>query len=347
MARGGGSAGEGEKEVAARERVKKLAFIAAAAAIGAVASVFIVGSRLSSPVQVSIGDPPADLHAEDVAFKSSSGALVHGWFARATDAKGVGILLPGVRANRLSMVDRARFLHAAGYSVLLIDLQATGETVGENITFGWLEAHDAAAAVAYAHSESGNAPVFIVGTSLGGAAALLAEPPLDVDAMVLESVYPTVEKATENRLRMRLGRLGELGAPLLLLQLRSRLGISAQQLRPVDHIAKARCPLLIIGGTKDQHTTPEDTELMFARAHQPKELWLVPGAAHVDFHRARPEEYERRVLSFLTRSLPRRRLVQSHGGPNESLESLLVHLVAFVKVDGAPGFAFETGIEEA
>ncbi len=42
-----------------------------------------------------------------------------------------------------------------------------------------------------------------------------------------------------------------------------------------------------------------------------------------------------------------RRLVQGHGGPNESLQSLFVQLVAFVEVDGAPGVAFETGIEEA
>src|SRR5580704_18139606 len=41
------------------------------------------------------------------------------------------------------------------------------------------------------------------------------------------------------------------------------------------------------------------------------------------------------------------RLVQGHGGPNESLQSRLVQLVAFVEVDGAPDLAFETGIEEA
>ena len=41
------------------------------------------------------------------------------------------------------------------------------------------------------------------------------------------------------------------------------------------------------------------------------------------------------------------RLVQGHRGPNESLQSLLVQLVAFVEVDGAPDVAFETGIEEA
>jgi hypothetical protein len=35
---------------------------------------------------------------------------------------------------------------------------------------------------------------------------------------------------------------------------------------------------------------------------------------------------------------------QGHGGPNESLQSLLIQLVAFVEVDGSPDVAFETGI---
>jgi alpha/beta superfamily hydrolase len=49
----------------------------------------------------------------------------------------------GVRANRLSMVERARFLSYAGYSVLLFDFQGHGESTGQHITFGYLESKDA------------------------------------------------------------------------------------------------------------------------------------------------------------------------------------------------------------
>ena len=40
------------------------------------------------------------------------------------------------------MVNRARFLHAAGYAVLLIDLQAAGESPGKAVTLGYREAND-------------------------------------------------------------------------------------------------------------------------------------------------------------------------------------------------------------
>jgi hypothetical protein len=39
--------------------------------------------------------------------------------------------------------------------------------------------------------------------------------------------------------------------------------------------------------------------------------------------------------------------VQGRGGANERLQRLLIDLVGPVDIDGAPGVAFEAGIEEA
>src|SRR5256885_4768111 len=112
---------------------------------------FAIGWTLAAPVQISVGKAPSDLGAETVGFKSESGAIVKGWWCPTVNSRGVILLLPGIRANRLSMVDRARFLRRAGYSSLLIDFQATGETKGNHITFGWKESGDALAAVDSIH----------------------------------------------------------------------------------------------------------------------------------------------------------------------------------------------------
>jgi fermentation-respiration switch protein FrsA (DUF1100 family) len=182
---------------------------------------------------------------------------------------------------------------------MLIDLQATGESQGEAITFGWRESHDVVAAVAYLRRELPRARIAILGSSLGGAAALLATPPLEANALILEAVYPTIEKATTNRLRMRLGSLGEWVAPLLLAQIQARLGFSPAQLRPIDHAYLVRCPVFVISGAVDRHTTPRDTLLLYEQIKSSKTLWFVPRAAHVDLHRAATHEYEQRVLRFL------------------------------------------------
>jgi fermentation-respiration switch protein FrsA (DUF1100 family) len=259
---------------------------------------FAIGWALAAPVQISVGKAPSDLGAEAVEFKSDSGTIVKGWWCPTVNSRGVVLLLPGIRANRLSMVDRARFLRRAGYSVLLIDFQATGETKGDHITFGWKESRDALAAVDFIHQVDPSR-VAIIGSSLGGVATLLATPPLKVNALVLEAVYPTMEIATRNRMENYLGLFGRILTPLFLKQLRLRLGISASQLRPVDHIAAVDCPVLIMSGEKDRNTRPADTQKLFVRARSPKQLWFVPNAGHVDLHQSLPQEYETRVLAFL------------------------------------------------
>jgi fermentation-respiration switch protein FrsA (DUF1100 family) len=268
------------------------------------AFVLWTGGSLVAPAPQAIGPPPADLHAEAVSFPSESGSTIHGWLCRG-ERRGSVLLLPGVRANRLSMVDRARFLLRAGYSAMLVDLQGTGESEGEAITFGWRERKDAEAAVEELRAERPREPVAVLGTSLGGAAALLANPPLPVQALVLESVYPTIQEATANRLQIRFGPPGRLLTPLLLLQLRPRLDVGPLQLRPVDRIGSVRCPVLVISGTKDRHTTVADTMELYRAAPEPKSLWLVPGAAHVDLHAFAGQEYERRVLEFVASSFRR------------------------------------------
>jgi fermentation-respiration switch protein FrsA (DUF1100 family) len=258
---------------------------------------------LSRPRPQNVGAPPPDFNGEPIEFSSESGSMIHGWLCKVPNSRGYALLLPGVRANRSSMIDRARFLRREGFSCLLIDFQATGESRGEHITFGYLESRDAVAAVRFLHTVSEGKPIIVLGTSLGGAAAVLAQPALPVQAAILEEVYPAIDKATDNRLRSRLGPLATIGTPILLHQLRQQLGIGPETLRPIDHIGALHCPVLIIGGGADRYTSPKDTYALYARANEPKQLWLVPGAAHVDLYAAAKEEYERRVASFLHAAL--------------------------------------------
>jgi len=196
------------------------------------------------------------------------------------------------------MLDRALFLHAAGYSVLLFDFGAHGESTGNRITFGSRESSDAGAALEWLRLRLPGEAVGAVGVSMGGAAALLGRSPLQVDALVLESVYPTIEAAVGGRLRSRLGALGPQFSPLLTLKLPLWLGLSADSLRPIDRVGEVKVPLLIISGTADTYTSIDETRMLYARANQPKTFWAVEGAAHEDIHAYNSPEYEKRLLTF-------------------------------------------------
>lgn len=264
---------------------------------------WLAGNVLTAPVHQSIGNLPPDFVGRSVEFPSASGATIHGWFIPGKKGTGAIVLMHGVRANRLSMLDRARFLSHAGYSVLLFDFQAHGESTGEHITFGYLESRDAQAAVSFLSANAPNEKVGVIGVSMGGAATLIASPPLDVQALVLEMVYPSLKQAVSDRLTMRLGGWASVLTPLLTWQLKPRLGFDAETLRPIDHVGRIGAPKLFIVGAEDQHTTLEESRQMFNAASEPKELWIVDGAKHVDLYPIAREAYERRVLDFFRRHL--------------------------------------------
>ena len=269
--------------------------------VGLLAS-WIVAGRLVAPNNHLVGEPPSDLLVETISLPSQSGTKIAGWHVLAESSRGVVVLLHGYSGSRLSMLDRARWLAVEGYATVLIDLQAHGESRGTHITIGHLEKHDVVAAVEYAKSQHPDLPVGVLGVSLGGASALLASP-LNVDAMVLESVFPDIEAAVHNRVSARLGILSYVPAELLLIQMKPRFGVSVDDLRPIDFVANAGCPVFVMSGSDDLHTTAIETERIYEAAVEPKQLWLVDGAAHVDLLVASPEDYRKRVLSFLNRHL--------------------------------------------
>jgi fermentation-respiration switch protein FrsA (DUF1100 family) len=276
--------------------------------LGILAAVIGVGFQQTAPAPATIGAAPADLHAEAVTIASASGATLAGWFVAGRPGAGAVVLMHGVRGNRLAMVRRARLLNNAGLSVLLFDFQAHGESPGARITFGHLEGRDAHAAVAFLRQRLPAERVGAVGSSLGGAAALLGPGALPVDALVIESVYSDIGAAIANRVRVVLGQaLGNVVAPpaawLFQLILPPVLGLDPAALRPIDRIADVTAPLLMACGALDDRTTPAETAAMFERARAPKSFWAVAGAGHVDLEGFAPDEYRRRVLGFLVERL--------------------------------------------
>lgn len=271
--------------------------------VAAVLGAYWFGGQVAAPVNAPVAPPAVDLVYENVHFPSESGSTIAGWLFPAANAKATVLLLHGVRSNRWGMVNRVQFLHDAGYAVLAIDFQAHGESPGKHITFGFLESRDARAATEWLHTRMPGKAVGVIGASLGGAAAVLSDPPLTVDAVILEMVYPTITDAVNNRMRASVGSIGPCFSWVLLAQLQPRIGIGVGELCPIEHIASLGCPVFVMGGSADTYTLPSETKDMFEAAREPKELWLVDGAPHRDLCADGGAEYQRRVLTFFSRYL--------------------------------------------
>ncbi|MBK8962655.1 MAG: alpha/beta hydrolase [Candidatus Competibacteraceae bacterium] len=265
---------------------------------------YVVGDRLSSPALRSIGLPPPDLQAQTVRIPTNSSECLVGWFWRGNPGFGGVLLLHGVGADRRQMLDRAIFLHKEGYSVLLIDLPAHGESSGERITFGAHEGEAVRVALSFLRNQLGpQEKIAVIGVSLGAASLVLAKPEQPLDAIVLESMYSTITDAVANRLELAVGRVARVFTPLLTWQLPMRLGIWPSELEPLTAVASLHTPVMIASGDRDLHTTITETKSLFDSAKDPKELWIVEGAAHVDLYAFSPEIYRSRISGFLAKHL--------------------------------------------
>ena len=258
---------------------------------------WLVAGTLVAPANHPVGPPPNGFQVEPVAIHSGSGSTLAAWFAPSNGATATVILLHPIRGDRLAMLGRAELLRDAGYATLLVDLQGHGASPGKNITAGFRERLDVVATVDFARTKNPDHKIGIVGWSLGGAAALLASP-LDIDVIVLESVYPTISEAVHNRVSMRLGPLSHVVAPALLVQLKPRLGFSPSQLRPIDHIDAVGCPVLVASGDCDLHTTLAETRRLYEAALEPKSLVIFEGASHNDLLAYDRNKYQE-IFAFL------------------------------------------------
>jgi len=266
---------------------------------------WMVASELPDPANRYIEASAPGLQASNVTFVSGSGALIHGWLSRGEPGQGVVLLLHGLRGDRRDMLSRAQFLRARGYSVLLFDFQAHGESRGQRVTFGDLEAQDVTAALQYLRHKMPDEKVGIVGVSLGAAAFVLAEDRLPVAAVVLEQMYSTLEQAVAIRVRPRVGPFARLFAPLLMAEMQSRLKIPENRLRPIDRMGTIGAPVLVVDGLEDNYTPIDDARAQLSAAPPPKQLWAVERAGHVNLHTFAKPQYEQRVGDFLGQYLPR------------------------------------------
>ena len=263
---------------------------------------WLAGSIMVAPHQSAA---PAGL-GQTVRLTTSDGVPIAGsyWPGRRPGGPAV-LLLHGVDSSRASFARHAAWLNGLGYAVLAIDFRGHGESGQVARSFGLNEARDADAGLAFLRQGAPGRRVGVIGTSLGGAAALLGDSgPLPVQAMVLQAVYPDLRRAIFNRIAQRTGSfLAWCGEPLLSVQSWPRFGVGPGRLSPVEAIRRFPGPVLVIGGTGDRSTPPEETRELYAAAPGPKTLWLVPGIGHAAMGAIWDDAYRARVLALFQASL--------------------------------------------
>jgi pimeloyl-ACP methyl ester carboxylesterase len=263
--------------------------------------------RFTSPPRRELAAAPEKFLPafESVRFTSREGISLAGWFvpcANAPASKKAVVLLHGYGSTRTQMLARAKFLSNQGYAALLYDARAHGQSDGSLASFGYYETRDLLGAFDWLRTR-GFTSFACLGASQGGATIALAAAELrDVRWAVLESVYPDLPNAVDRRFRRSLGLPGWLAGCVMIPLAERRLGARATTVSPRESISALRCPILVATGELDLSTLPSDARQVFDAAPEPKSWWLVPSAGHVDLYGFAKQDYERRLLEFITQA---------------------------------------------
>jgi dienelactone hydrolase len=249
--------------------------------------------------------PPADLDApyEDVAFTTSDGLRLEGWYIPSKNGAAV-ISFPG----RSSSQTRAKILARHGYGVLLFDRRGEGKSEGDPNLFGWQGERDIHAAVAYLQRRPDVDPGRIggIGLSVGGEMMIEAA----AESSALKAIVS--EGGSGRSVRDVLANPGMswtevigTGVATAATALFTDNAPPADLLSLVPRISGAT---FFVYGENGQPIERPANEAFYAAARGPKELWEVPGSGHMKGIEAQPAEYERRVVGFFDRTLPARDL---------------------------------------
>jgi dipeptidyl aminopeptidase/acylaminoacyl peptidase len=285
-------------------------FIGIAGLLYLAASAYIT-EQATHAVRTPIVGTPSDLglQYEAVTFDSDSDHVpLQGWYLPSRGERAI-ILVHGIDQNRWNTWERvpqkAQLFVQHGFDVLVFDLRGHGQSGGDRLGFGWVERNDVRGAVAYVERR-GILPgrIGLQAHSYGAATALLtAAVDPDVSAVVADSAFADIRQLLDREIQLR--GFPPIFTPGIALVGSHLYGVDLDQIAPVTQVANiAPRRVLFIHGADDQRIPVDNSQQLLSAAHVLEdELWIVPGAAHVQAFAVEPELYAQKVLAFFDANL--------------------------------------------
>ena len=269
-----------------------------------------IAHQLTMVERVSVGGHPSmlGLSWEDVTFPSRGDEVpLSGWYLPAETDDRCIVLIQGTGHHRNSPQIRAlqlgKDLVGRGFSVLLFDFRARGESGGLRSSEGDREQWDVFGAIDYV-TERG-IPVErigLLGFSLGAGVALLvgAQEPR-IPAVVSDSGFLDYMTDLQN------WYVGPFRLPAWFAVFVAFIGrvifkADFSKVRPAQVVENVNQPIFFIHGEDDPVIPVDETIELHAISDNPKDrIWIVPNTEHVNIYRRMPEVYVERVSSFFKR----------------------------------------------
>jgi fermentation-respiration switch protein FrsA (DUF1100 family) len=246
--------------------------------------------------------------AQDVTLTTRDGLRLAGTYVPSRNGAAV-VAFPGRKGPQAP----ARMLMRHGYGVLILDRRGEGHSDGDSNAFGWGGTSDLIAAVDFLQRRSDvhDGRIGGIGLSVGGEMLLeAAASDTRLKAVVSDGAGSRSIREEADMPGMR-ALSPEFALQAVLTAQVSLLSGHRPPPNIKDLVGRiAPRPVLLIAAGKGVESEVLNKGF-YAAAGEPKTLWEIPEAGHVAGIRARPAEYERRVVGFFDEAL----LHASKGSP--------------------------------
>lgn len=246
----------------------------------------------------SAADALRERPQEHYVLRSARGEKLHGFYIPAGgEGKRIAFIVHGYRSEHADTAGMFYDLYASrGWDIFCCDHTAHGESGGHFIGFDRFESEDCLLWLDFLQERFGpQVQILLHGFSMGSATVMKMSDrcPAAVKFIVADCGY------ADGREQLR-GMLGPLYRPMRLLnRLIAGYDLSETDVRP--NLAAARVPILFVHGDADKTVAYENGPALYALYPGEKDCLFVPGAGHMECLYLAPEDYARKLDSFIAR----------------------------------------------
>ncbi|MGN0374909.1 MAG: alpha/beta hydrolase [Butyrivibrio sp.] len=240
----------------------------------------------------------------DVYISSRDNLKLHATFFPRGDCRKIVICFHGYTSSGMSdYIALSDYYFRNGYSMLLPDARAHGESEGEYVGFGCLDRWDAMEWIKWVIKECGpKTQILLHGTSMGGATVLMTSAlklPGQVKGVISDCAFTSPKYVFTHVLHTMYHLPAFPVIPLTDCVNRIKAGYGMDECNAAREISKTRIPVLMIHGDADNFVPVSMCHEIYANCNAPKTKLIIKGASHAESYYKDTKAYEAALDKFI------------------------------------------------
>jgi hypothetical protein len=235
----------------------------------------------------------------DVKLKLKDNLTLDAWLIRVPNPKGTIAIFHGHGSEKSANLSQSNEFNEMGYSTLLVDFRAHGQSEGNTCTIGYREAQDVKLAYDFLKNKGEN-NIILYGISLGAATITkaIADYSLAPKKIILEMPFASLPATVEGKMRMA-GLPAEPIGCLLTFWGSCINGFWAFDMKPKEFVKTIKCPVLVQWGKKDKGVSETEINEIYNNIRSPKQFEVYENSGHQNLCENEPDKWEETVGTFL------------------------------------------------